>query len=101
MVEQGLLLHEEAENHPDANVITGAVGAQNQLFLDLNIYPVQHNDIFLLCSDGLYKDVTDSEIVNILSTPRTSCQKKAKTLIELALIHGGKDNITVVVIQAR
>jgi protein phosphatase len=101
MIEDGLLSREEAEYHPDANVITRAVGAQEQLFLDLDIYPVQNKDIFLLCSDGLYKEITDSKIAEVLSKRRFDCENAAKTLIDMVLSRKGRDNVTVVVIQAR
>jgi serine/threonine protein phosphatase PrpC len=101
LIEQGLLLRDEAENHPDANVITRAVGAQDELFLDLDIYSVQDRDIFLLCSDGLYKEITESEIAEVLSKKRFNCQRAAQQLIALALSRKCKDNVTVVIIQAK
>ncbi|TGO03699.1 hypothetical protein PN36_01665 [Candidatus Thiomargarita nelsonii] len=101
LIEQGLLLPEEAETHPDANVITRAVGAQEHLFLDYEIYPVEHKDIFLLCSDGLYKEITESEIAEVLSKRLFNCHRAAQQLIDLALTRKCKDNVTVIVIQAR
>jgi len=58
MVEAGLISRAEAEHHPQANRITRAVGAMEDLFVDMDIHPVEPGDRFLICSDGLYKDAT-------------------------------------------
>ena len=58
LIEQGLLLREDAESHPAANVITRAVGAADTLFIDVELVELQDGDRFLLCSDGLFKEVS-------------------------------------------
>ena len=62
MVQRGLILPEEAEEHPASNVITRAVGAADNIYVDIEIDQIQANDTFLLCSDGLNKHVSDAEI---------------------------------------
>ena len=96
-VEQGLISREEALVHPHGNMITRAVGASNELYLDMDIQELAHQDRYLLCSDGLTKHVTDMEIQDILNkgTPQESC----KTLINQTLERGAVDNVTVVVIE--
>lgn len=95
MVEAGLITRAEAENHPQANRITRAIGAMDELFLDMDIHVLQPGDRFLLCSDGLYKDTTDSELARILRRKGDA----AKAAVDLALEHGARDNVTVVTVN--
>jgi protein phosphatase len=67
MVTQGLLTREEAENHPQANLITRAVGAGDVLHVDLELFEVQAGDVLMICSDGLYKEADDDEIGAVLA----------------------------------
>ena len=96
-VEQGLISREEALVHPHGNMITRAVGASNELYLDMDIQELAHQDRYLLCSDGLTKHVTDMEIQDILN--KGTHQESCKTLINLTLERGAVDNVTVVVIE--
>lgn len=95
MVEVGLITREEAENHPQANRITRAVGAMDELFVDMEIHAVQPGDRFLLCSDGLYKDVSDSELARVLRRKGDA----AKAAVDLALENSARDNVTVVTVN--
>lgn len=97
MIEQGLLLREDAETHPAANVITRAVGAAEELFVDVELVELQDGDRFLLCSDGLFKEVSEPEIAQHMQ--RGSCQDVSHDLVELALERGSRDNVTVVTID--
>lgn len=94
MVEIGLITRAEAEHHPQANRITRAVGAMDELFVDMDIHVVQPGDRFLICSDGLYKDVSDTELARILRRKGNA----AKAAVDLALDHGARDNVTVVTV---
>ncbi len=98
LVDEGLLTEDEAEKHPDANVITRAIGANRRLFIDMDIHDVQRGDRYLLCSDGLFKEVMQYEINELLDqgTPEEACN----TLIELTLERGSRDNVTVIVVEA-
>lgn len=98
MVDEGFLTEQEAEQHPDAHVITRAIGASGNLFLDLDMYDVESGDRYMICSDGLYKEVMDEELPPLIS--QGSPQEACDALIDLALERGSKDNVTVVVIQA-
>lgn len=97
LIEQGLLLREDAEAHPAANVITRAVGAAEELFIDVELVELQDGDRFLLCSDGLFKEVSEPEIAQYMQ--RGSCQDVCHDLVELALERGSRDNVTVVTID--
>lgn len=98
-VQKGLISREEAAIHPHGNMITRAVGATDDLFLDMDIQEMQANDRYLLCSDGLTKHVSDSEIEDILAndTHEQSC----KTLIDLTLERGATDNVTAIVVEIK
>lgn len=99
LVEQGLLLRDNAESHPSANIVTRAVGAMEDLFIDLTDYEIQEDDIFLLCSDGLDKEVKEQEIAELLSLPGSAYQL-SQSLLELTLQRGARDNVTIVLSKA-
>ncbi|MGH8119425.1 MAG: PP2C family protein-serine/threonine phosphatase [Gammaproteobacteria bacterium] len=96
-VEKGLISREEALSHPHGNMITRAVGAADELFLDIDIQELASKDRYLLCSDGLTKHVTDLEIQDILGDGTS--QESCKTLINLTLERGAVDNVTVIVVD--
>ena len=98
LIQQGLLRRDQAAGHPQANVITRAVGADDNLLLDVDLTDVHPDDIFLLCSDGLYKHLSLEDMTNLLNT--TSVESAARRLVDLANARGGTDNITVVVVRA-
>ncbi len=96
-VEQGLISREEATNHPHGNMITRAVGAADELYLDMDMCGLQSGDRFLLCSDGLSKHVTDLEIRDMLADG--SAEEAANNLLELTLTRKAADNVTVIVVD--
>jgi protein phosphatase len=98
MVDAGLLDASEAENHPDSNVITRAVGFRDDPRPDVWMLPVRPGMRLLLCSDGLTKEVSDTHIRGHLSSGASAAQT-ADELMDAALAAGGRDNITVVVID--
>jgi serine/threonine protein phosphatase PrpC len=99
LVDQGLISAEDAHRHPLANVITRAVGSSDDLPIDEAIYPLQAGDMFLLCSDGLNKTVSDEEIAHLLSNSNHHCQEAVKAFIHLALMRDANDNVTTVVVN--
>ncbi|MFE0752570.1 PP2C family protein-serine/threonine phosphatase [Inquilinus sp. NPDC058860] len=94
LIDSGILAPEEALHHPEANVITRAVGAAGELELDMEGSTVLPGDVFLLCSDGLTRVVADAEIANLLDAMPP--EQAANTLVDLALGRGAPDNVTVV-----
>lgn len=97
MVQQGLLTPEEAERHPNANVITRAVGASEELDLDVVSDVRLDGDKYFLCSDGLNKVIDDTEIEQLLlNTPLDTI---APLLIQTSLERKARDNVTVVVVD--
>jgi serine/threonine protein phosphatase PrpC len=99
MVDAQLLTPAEARKHPYSNVVTRAVGAADDLDLETCHDRIRAGDLFLLCSDGLYKDHEDDDIRAILM--RESLFDAPHALIESALERGASDNVTVVVVQCQ
>lgn len=83
----------------DAHAITRAIGGADVLELDLLKFEVREGDRFLLCSDGLYGDLTDQEVAAAMSAAQ--CGTTATGLLSLALARGGHDNATAVVVDVR
>ncbi len=96
LVESGAITPEQADEHPDSSVITRAVGGQPELHLDIIAFDVQPQDVYLLCSDGLYREVLRDEIHQILGNEEP-VERTAKTLLNLALERGARDNVSVIV----
>ena len=87
----------EAETHPSGNVITRAVGGSEELALDSVRVDIAGGDRFLLCSDGLYKELDEAEIGERLAQGTAS--EACTALVDTALARGSRDNVTVVVVQ--
>ena len=83
---------------PASNVITRALGAEDTIAIDCETIEVVDGDVFLLCSDGLSNEVADAAIEQALLPG--NCRQAPQALIDLALEHGGRDNITAVVVRA-
>jgi protein phosphatase len=83
---------------PPTNVITRALGAEDTIEMDCGTLPVLDGDVFLLCSDGLTNEVADAAIEQALLPG--NCGHASQELLDLALEHGGRDNITAVVVRA-
>ena len=101
--EQGELTEEEAMSHPKRNEISKVLGmslidVNNKGFVELSSFELYSKSTYLLCSDGLYDMITSPEISNVLRD-KNSLKEKQKELIELANKAGGKDNITIVLIE--
>lgn len=97
MVDEGILKKEEAEAHPLANVITRAVGVDKELDIEIKEVYLKHNDVFLLCSDGLNKEVSDTEIERALQS--SSIIDSGMALLHTSLVRNARDNVTCVLIK--
>ena len=101
--EIGNLTEEEAMNHPERNLINRLVGEtfhhlDDKDFIEAATFPLLPNSTLLLCSDGLCDMLTSSEMLSVLKQ-NISLKDKVKELIRLANDKGGKDNITVILID--
>lgn len=98
LVDAGLLTEEEAETHPEANVVTRAVGFNADPVPDYFLLPVMPELRLLVCSDGLTKELHDVDIERLLAeheAPAAACE----ALIDAALDAGGRDNVSVIVLD--
>lgn len=97
LLQQGFIGTDEASHHPEANVITRAVGASDELFTDINVFGTQFGDTFLLCSDGLYNAVDLPAVMHLFDLAEPG--DIADALLELALSNGASDNVSLIVIK--
>src|ERR1700678_1004883 len=98
LIRQGKLTPEEAVEHPQRSVITRALGAEPEVEIDTRSYHARDGDVYLLCSDGLTTMIPEALIAEILlAYPRL--RDAGEALIAAANEAGGRDNITVVLVQ--
>ncbi len=100
LVDAGLISADEAERHPDRNVITRAIGADDVVDPDVWLIPATGRQVFLVCSDGLSKEVDDARLAHMLAGDTGHAAGLAGELVDAALDHGGRDNITVIVVES-
>ena len=94
LVEKGILSREDAASHPQSNLVTRAVGAQDHVKMDLEIFELEHEDTYVLCSDGLDKELSDEEIADLaINQP---AEQLGDALVDEALERGARDNVTVI-----
>ncbi|MFN3708199.1 PP2C family protein-serine/threonine phosphatase [Microcella sp.] len=98
LVTAGELAAEDAEAHPEANVITRAVGFSLEPEIDFVDLPLETGMRILICSDGLTKEVPH-ERLRLHLAARLSARETANALLDAALAQGGRDNITLIVID--
>lgn len=98
MVRSGGMGREEARNHPDKNIITRAVGAEDSVKTDFFSVTLREGDMILMCTDGLTNMLSDEEIRMILNGARDIVER-AEELVRRANENGGRDNISVILIE--
>lgn len=98
-IDAGLLTPEQAAISPNKNLVTRAMGVENEVMLELNEHQVEAGDIYLMCSDGLSDMMDDAAIARILQNG-SSLAQMAGDLVSMANENGGRDNITVLLTQA-
>lgn len=94
LVRNGKLTKQEAEKHPQKNIITRAVGTERDIDVDVFYHNLKPDDFIILCTDGLTNMLDDSEIAAILRD--NSFDKSPQVLVDKANEKGGYDNITVI-----
>ena len=100
LLKAGQLTAEEAEAHPQKNIITQSIGQKDEIQPDMGIISLEEGDYILLNSDGLTNMISGSEISDIV-TSDISLEDKAATLIRFANNAGGLDNITVALVSIK
>ena len=97
LLDSGKISAEQANNHPNKNIITSAVGIDDEIKIDINEQKLSKGDMLLLCSDGLSNMLTNEEMVETLRD--SDFYKTADILVKKAIDAGGFDNITAVVLS--
>lgn len=94
LVRIGEITPEQARNHPYRNIITRALGTDDYVAVDAQDIPVEENDVYLLCSDGLSNYLEEDELLHAVQNQPSDAL--CDHLVQIALDRGGRDNITVV-----
>jgi serine/threonine protein phosphatase PrpC len=98
LVDKEKITQEQAKSHPDKNIITRAVGSHSALVIDYYIAPIEQGDIFLICSDGIEKEVND-DALNIMLNEGKNIEQAADTILNTVLQKGARDNVTFILIE--
>jgi PPM family protein phosphatase len=101
LVRSGDLTRDQAAEHPQKNLITRALGADEEVDVDTTVLPVEAGDRVLLCSDGLSDMVPEARISEILLESSEDPERAARGLLSAALDAGGNDNITAIVVDVK
>jgi serine/threonine protein phosphatase PrpC len=97
LVLAGVITREQARTHPRRNVVTRALGSDAGLLPDHWLLPAIGGDRYLVCSDGLFSELPDEVILPLLAAGRA--QQAAEALVSAANEAGGRDNVTVIVVD--
>jgi protein phosphatase len=99
LVDRGFYTPEEAQRVTNKNYVTRALGVEPTVDVEVTEHPVQKGDYFVLCSDGLTDMVEDEDIHLTISTFGDNLNTVSKQLVQLANDSGGRDNISVMLVQ--
>jgi serine/threonine protein phosphatase PrpC len=101
LIDKGFYTEEEAKSASVGHIVTRALGIKAEVEVDTIEHDAQLNDVLLLCSDGLSDMVADWQIEETLADHQKDINETAKRLIMLANRNGGKDNISVILMQVQ
>ena len=93
LLKSGQINEEQAIVHPERHVLTNAIGLFPSLSLDVKIYKYSGETV-LLCSDGIYNNVSEKDILNVLKT-KLNTEEKVESIINLGNYNGGTDNMSI------
>jgi len=100
LVSEGVISADDARTHPRRNIVTRALGIDSRVIADSWTLPIVDGDRYVLCSDGLVDEISNEEILAIL-TENVDPQRAAECLLTAANDRGGRDNVTVIVVDVR
>ena len=98
-IDAGLITPQQAAVSSSRNLVTRALGVEDQVLVEINEFRVEPQDLYLMCSDGLTEMVGHAELTSLM-TANASLEEKARRLIDAANANGGRDNISVILVQA-
>ena len=99
-IDAGLLTPEQALTSANKNLVTRALGVEDAVLLDISEHRVEEGDLYIMCSDGLSDMVRDPMLADIVQSDQT-LEEKGRQLIAVANDNGGRDNISVILTQAK
>jgi len=99
LLEKGAISANEAKNHPQRNLITKAIGLEDNIDVEIEQTEICSGDILLLCTDGLTTMLSDEEILHIILKKNGNIQELAENLVSRAKDNGGTDNITAILVE--
>ena len=99
LVRMGKIEAKDAEEHPAANVVLKAVGIDDHLCMDFEYFNLRDGDIYIICSDGLYKDLDESKIRPIIESNPEDMTALSKALLTSSLDAGGTDNTSIIALK--
>lgn len=99
LLQSGAITIEEAQSHPQRNLITKAIGLQDNIEVEIDCIKLCPGDILLLCTDGLTTMLSDEEILHIILKKKGNMQVKSEFLVRSAKNRGGTDNITAILVE--
>jgi serine/threonine-protein phosphatase Stp1 len=99
LVKMGKIEGKDAESHPASNVVLKAVGIEDDFRADLSYFEMQNDDIYIVCSDGLYKDLDENKIFHVIQANRNDLPLLNQSLLSSSLDAGGSDNTSIITIK--
>jgi serine/threonine protein phosphatase PrpC len=100
-IDSGMITREDARLSRNKNLVTRAVGIDEQVEVEIHVHDVEVGDIYLLCSDGLNDMVPDEDIGGTLAALKANLELAADQLIEMANDNGGRDNVSVILVKVK
>lgn len=99
LVKMGKIEPRDAESHPAANVVLRAVGIDDLLRMDFDYFELLDEDIFIICSDGLYKDMEERAMLPVIQANTENMDSLTQNLLTSSLNAGGTDNTSIIAIK--
>lgn len=99
LVKMGKIEAKDAESHPAANVVLKAVGIDDILRMDFEYFELLEDDIYIICSDGLYKDLEEDKITPVIRANTEDMDTLAQALLVSSLNAGGTDNTSIITLK--
>lgn len=99
LYKNGQISKEDVSHHPRRNVLTRALGTDAEVKVDMDAVRLEEGEVLLLCSDGLSNLVSNEQIIQVAGNLDLPLEDRADRLLQLALLAGGDDNITVALFE--